>query len=64
MKGQVPAEVGAIVTGAFLLWIGAVVLGIPATSPLTGSFALYLGGGFILAGSASIAGGVLSLMHR
>ena len=37
MKGQVPVEIGAIITGAFLLWIGVAFLGIPATSSLTGS---------------------------
>jgi hypothetical protein len=64
MKGQVPAEIGAIITGAILMWIGVVFLGMPATSLLAGSFSLYVGGGFILAGIVSIAGGILSLAHR
>jgi dipeptide/tripeptide permease len=63
MKGQIPGEISAIIVGALLIWIGTVFLGIPSTSPLTASFGLYVGGGFILAGIVSIAGGALSLMH-
>lgn len=64
MKAQVPAEVSAIIVGALFIWIGSVFLGMPATSTLAGSFNLYVGGGFVLAGIVSIAGGILSLMHR
>ena len=64
MKAQVPAEVGAIIVGAIFIWIGIVFLGAPAPSGLASSLTAYVGGGFILAGIVSIAGGILSLLHR
>ena len=64
MKGQVPAEAGGVIVGAILMWIGYIFLSTPASSALAGSFNLYVGGGFMLAGIVSIVGSVLSLAKR
>ena len=66
MKAQVPSEISLIVVGVIFIWIGATILGMPATTYLAGSFDLYIGGGFILAGVVAIIGSTLSLRpsHR
>ena len=64
MKAQAPSEIGLIIIGMIFIWIGVTILGTKATSSLVGSFDLYVGGGFILAGIVSIIGSILSLFHR
>lgn len=65
MKAQVftaPSEIGLVIIGAIFIWIGVTILGVSTTSHLVGGFDLYLGGGFLFAGVASIIGGILGLV--
>jgi len=60
MKAQAPSEIGLIIMGGILIWIGITIRGVPATSSLVSSFDTYVGWGFIIAGAISFVGGVAS----
>ncbi len=63
MKAQAPSEIGLIIVGVIFVWTGITVLGVPAISPLVGSFNTYVGGGFILAGIVVAIKGALRLLY-
>jgi uncharacterized membrane protein len=61
MEEQAPSEIGLIIMGIILVWIGVTILGVHATNSLVSSFDEYVGGGFIVAGAISLAGGAASV---